>query len=180
MANLSDVKKYTPKPLENFFFDNNIWIYLFCPIGNHNKGKQRIYSSFLSKIKSVGSTIWINSLVLSEFYNTSIRLDYNLWKKDLLLSGGKNFDYKKDYRKTKRYKDTVASINSSILNILSICCKSSDNFNALNCDEILSNIEIADFNDSYYAEYCNKSSFIIVTDDSDLLKIGKINIITDL
>lgn len=34
---IKDIKKYAPKAMDNFFFDNNVWIYLFCPIGNHDK-----------------------------------------------------------------------------------------------------------------------------------------------
>ena len=80
--NYIDIRNYAPKSMDNFFFDNNIWVFLFCPIGNHDKSKQKIYSSFLQSVRQVNATIWINSLVISEFANVSIKLDYNLWKKN--------------------------------------------------------------------------------------------------
>ena len=89
--------------MDNFFFDNNIWIFLFCPIGNHDKNKQKIYSSFLQSVRQANATIWINSLVISEFANVSIKLDYNLWKKNEVkqVSFETDLDYKRAYRKTK-------------------------------------------------------------------------------
>lgn len=178
MANLIDINNYIPKSMDNFFFDNNIWIYLFCPIGNHNKIKQKLYSSFLQKIRSSNATIWINSLVLSEFFNTSIKLDYNLWKDEELRNGSRFIDFKKDYRPTKRYKDTVNSINSAIKQILLLCQRCSDNFNALDLANILLMASEVDFNDSYYLEFCKLSSYNLVTDDKDCSKLNiKVNVL---
>ncbi len=168
---IKDIKKYTPKSMDNFFFDNNVWIYLFCPIGNHDKKKQQLYSSFLQSIRVVNATIWINGLILSEFFNTSIRLDYNLWKEQEQKNGKFTTDFKKDYRPTDRYKNTVKSINSAIKNIIYLCQKCSDNFNALDMSKIMSNISKVDFNDSYYVELCRISSFKLVTDDNDFSEL---------
>lgn len=153
--------------MDNFFFDNNIWIYLFCPIGNHSKIKQKIYSTFLQKVKTVNATIWVNGLILSEFSNTSIRLDYNLWKEEELKLGKHFIDFKRDYRITDRYKDTVNSVNVAIKQILNLSQKCSDNLNALDISKILSGVSSIDFNDSYYLELCKISSFKLVTDDND-------------
>lgn len=169
---IKDIKKYTPKAMDNFFFDNNVWIYLFCPIGNHDKKKQQLYSSFLQDIQIVRATIWINGLILSEFFNTSIRLDYNLWKEEEQRKGNLATDFKKDYRPTERYKNTVQSINSAIKSIVYLCQKCSDNFNALDMSRILANTPEIDFNDSYYVELCRVSSFKLITDDNDFSKLN--------
>lgn len=175
---INDIRKYTPKSMDNFFFDNNVWIYLFCPIGNHDQRKQQLYSSFLQKIRVVNATIWINGLILSEFCNTSIRLDYNLWKQQEQRNGQFATDFKENYRCTTRYKNTVESVNSAIKNIVYLCQKCSDNFNALDMSKILANTSEIDFNDSYYAELCRVSSFKLVTDDNDFSKLNTpINII---
>lgn len=174
-SNCIDIREYSPKSMDNLFFDNNIWVYLFCPIGNHNKNKQRIYSSFLQSVQQVKATIWINSLVLSEFANVSIKLDYNLWKAEEFPAATNTFnsDYKSAYRKTQRYSDTVMSICTAINQILSFCEKSSDNFNCLNHQSILSSFKNIDFNDSYYLEFCRYSSYTFVTDDKDFRSISK-------
>lgn len=167
--NYVDIRNYAPKKMDNFFFDNNIWIFLFCPIGNHDKSKQKIYSSFLQSVRQAEATIWINSLVISEFANVSIKLDYNLWKKNEVkkVALKTDLDYKQAYRKTQRYRDTVASICTAINNILLLCQKCTDNFNALNVQAILSHFVDIDFNDSYYVELCKQLSFKFVTDDKD-------------
>ncbi len=177
-SNYTDIRNYSPKRMDNFFFDNNIWIFLFCPIGNHDKNKQKTYSSFLQSVRQVNATIWINSLILSEFANVCIKLDYKLWKneeKKPLI--GAYLDYKQAYRKTKRYKDTVASICAAINQILTLCEKCTDNFNALNVQSILSNFTEIDFNDSYYMELCKKSSFKFVTDDRDFMSTSNKDVV---
>ena len=177
------IRNYSPKSMDNFFFDNNVWIYLFCPIGNHDKNKQRVYSSFLQAVKQVNATIWINSMVVSEFANVCIRLDYNLWKDEEVKRGNyhANLDYKSEYRTTERYSSTVQSVSAAIKQILSMCEKCTDNFNALNLQSVLSTFGRIDFNDSYYWELCNLSSFKLVTDDADFLRLssGKVVVLGD-
>lgn len=177
--NHTDIRNYSPKSMDNFFFDNNIWVFLFCPIGNHDKSKQKLYSSFLQSVRQVNATIWINSLVISEFANVSIKLDYNLWKKNKAkqVSLETDLDYKQVYRKSQRYHDTVASICASINQILVLCEKCTDNFNALNLQSILSHFMDIDFNDSYYIELCRHSSFKFVTDDKDFMNTSNDNIV---
>ena len=148
--NYIDIRNYAPKSMDNFFFDNNIWVFLFCTIGNHDKSKQKIYSTFLQSVRQVNATIWINSLVISEFANVSIKLDYNLWKKNEVkkVSLETDLDYKQVYRKSQRYHDTVASICAAINQILVLCEKCTDNFNALNIQSIHSHYIDIDFNHS--------------------------------
>ena len=40
-VNLIDVADYTPSPNDTFFFDNNIWMFLFCPLGNYKQKPQK-------------------------------------------------------------------------------------------------------------------------------------------
>ena len=185
MARIESIRNYTPHSSDNFFFDNNVWMYIFCPIGNHDRRKQQVYSSFLEEIKRRQATIWINSLVLSEFFNAYIRLDYNLWKDETIkqCAGGviPKTDYKNDYRKTIRYKEHVIAVNSAIESIMSLCEKSSDNFNSLEATTLLSSIKDLDFNDAYYILWSKSLSFPlrIVTDDRDFNTVEKITIIQD-
>lgn len=173
-----DIKNYTPTLHDIFFLDNNIWMYLFCPIGNYERYKQSIYSSFFQSAVSNKSMIYINSLVLSEFSNAFLRLDFKLWIKENKMVGEMN--YKKDYIPTKRYITTAKSVTTALSNILKITTRMSDNFNAVNLDRILDNLSLIDFNDCYYEEYCNISNIKLVTDDKDFNKIknSNINILT--
>lgn len=163
-AKISDVKSYSPKSSDNLFFDNNIWMYLFCPLGNYNQKKQKIYSSFFKEVQTAGSTIFISSLVLSEFSNRYLRMDFDLWKDN---TGNHSAEFKKDYIGTEAYSDTVDEIKTQINTIMNFCDKTPDNFNAVNMDTILSHLKSIDFNDSYYLELAKSTKSKIVTDDRD-------------
>ena len=94
--NIQDLSKYRISSADCFFLDNNVWMFLFCPIGNYKVHKQKAYSRFVADIIAHRATIYINSMVLSEFANTYLRLDFQLWKKQ---SVNIRADYKKDYFK---------------------------------------------------------------------------------
>lgn len=171
-ARIFDIAKYSPKSGEVFFFDNCIWMYLFCPMGNLNKANEIVYSRFLKSILTSNATIFINSLILSEFANRYLRLDFDLFKKEQLTS----ISFKQDYVGTSRYKTTVDDINSSINNILKLCEKSSDNFHCIDIDKVLKHFKSIDFNDSYIIELSTLNKYKLVTDDKDFIKYGMHNI----
>ena len=172
-AKLTDITKYDPKSSDIFFFDNNVWMYLFCPLGNYNRSKQRCYSSFLQSITTSRSTIFISSMILSEFSNRNLRMDFNLWKDEAGMHGA---DFKRDYVGTTRYKETVEEIKSSINNIMKFCDKTSDNFNSIDLKNVFEHLSYIDFNDSYYLELAKNDKWKIVTDDSDFSKYTNHNI----
>ncbi len=37
MNNEMDVETYIPQDGDKYFFDANIWLYFYCPIGDYNK-----------------------------------------------------------------------------------------------------------------------------------------------
>jgi hypothetical protein len=166
-ANIIDIKSYSPESSDVFFFDNNVWMYLFCPLASYNQNRQKHYSLFLQTVQGVKCTIFINSLILSEFANRYLRLDFELWKKET-----KNFkvDFKRNFIGSERYKDTIVEIKINVTKILRICEKSPDNFNLIDLNKVFSHLENIDFNDSYYIEMAQLSNWRIVTDDSDFVK----------
>lgn len=177
MSNIIDIKSYTPKSSDLFFLDNNVWMFLFCPIGNYSKTQQRIYSRFFQSIISAKATIFVNSLILSEFSNSFLRMDFEQWKKNNKLYGA---NYKKDYIPTQQYKNTVAAITVAINNILSLSEKRPDDFHIIDIQSICNNFQTIDFNDSYLVEFCKNNTLKLVTDDKDFQKIinPSISIIT--
>ncbi|MFO3727285.1 hypothetical protein [Butyricimonas muris] len=164
MNNILDIKNYNPSSTDCFFFDNNVWIFLYCPIGNISLSKQKDYSIFLQKIQTCRASIFINSMVMSEFANTCLRLDFNLWREE---TRNHTAEYKKDYLKTSRSKGTISAVIAAAKNILKITERSSDNFNAISLNNVFAHFEDIDFNDSYYIEFCKTMSLILVTDDND-------------
>lgn len=175
-VNVHNIKDYDPKGMDVFFFDNNIWMLLFCPLGRYNLNRQRGYSAFLKDVETANSTIVVNSLVLSEFANRYLRIDFEQWKND-----ENNFEakYKEDFVGCDRYTETAEEIKSQINKILNVCDKFNDEFNSIDIDSILDKLQNIDFNDSYYIELAQKKNWKIVTDDGDFQKIDvSIEVIT--
>lgn len=169
MAKLSDIKTIKVTSMDCYFFDNNIWVFLFAPIAGSNSEKQKVYSSFLSSIRSAKATIFTTSLVVSEFANFCLRLSFKQWKE---MNGRYEADYKRDYMHTDDYKNSAEDVKYYIKEILKITEKRPDDYHAIDLDTILENISIVDFNDLYYAELCLRNKLKMVTDDRDFIKIN--------
>ncbi|KAA6312963.1 hypothetical protein EZS27_036187 [termite gut metagenome] len=103
--------------------------------------KQQDYSRFLQQIQTCRASIFITSMILSEFANACLRLDYDLWKK---YPQNVNARYKQDYLSTAHYKTTSKIIISEVKNIWRITERTPDNFNSVNIDNILLNFEVID------------------------------------
>jgi len=176
MSNIVDIAAYTPCSKDDFFFDCNVWLFNFCPIGSYSKKQQEIYSKFLNEARQNRATIWVNSLVLSEFANRYLRLDFNLWVKS--VESPSNAEYKKDYIGSKRYKLIVTHVENAIRNILKLSEKTSDDFHRIgdNMDDVFLNFQQIDFNDSYYYEFCRRNNYTLVSDDQDFKKVPNNNV----
>lgn len=175
---ITAAKDYRISSTDNFFFDNNIWIFLFAPIGGFAKAKQNDYANFLDYVVERKRPIYINSLIVSEYVNACLRAEYEIWKKK--EANLYNNGYKLHFLKTETYLNAKDSTLSSLKNILALTTKGNDNFNAINLPLVFNEMESCDFNDSYYLQYAQLGKYIIVTDDGDLFRNNKsgISIIT--
>lgn len=158
MSNVINVVTYSPSPTDAYFFDNNIWMLLHCPIANAREKEQRIFSSFLSQAITRKCTIFINAIVLSEFANAYLKLDFHQWQD----AGGSDWT---SYRLEKRFVETIAEIKNAISKILKMCQRGNDDFNAIDIDKVLGGYGQIDFNDSYYLELCSRKKWKLVTQD---------------
>lgn len=174
-SNIFQAKAFDVKSNQSFFFDNNIWMFLFCPIANFNEVKQQAISNLFEKILSRNCVIIVNNLIISEFCNTYLRLDFNLWKEDLKTPLA---NFKNDYFSSKRAFDVRGDIANTVNNkILKISEKHPDSFNAVNFDEIFKTYEVLDYNDAMIYNECKNKNWILVSDDADFAKFTDINII---
>ena len=171
MNNIIDISTYNPNKNDKFFFDANIWMYLFCPIGNYRKDIVAKYDGFLKKAIQSKSLIFISSLVLSEFVNAYARVEFNILKKKYPV---KYKDFKKDFRKTEKYKKLAKEIKTVVkAKILKLSKKINDKFKDINLDKVFENIEEADFNDNYYKVLLSGGNIKIVTDDYDFGRVDE-------
>jgi predicted nucleic acid-binding protein len=167
MGKIHNISSYKPAYTDVFFFDNNVWMFLYCPIGGYEANKQRKYSAFFNELIRNKRTIFINTLILSEFSNAYLRLEFNIWRKKPENIGKDN--YKKDFVDTQQFKQTVGEVKEQINNILKVTEKCSDEFTSISFNNVLANFGLnLDFNDSYYLELARKKGWKIVTDDADL------------
>lgn len=170
--NIHFIKDFEVKSNQSFFFDNNVWMFLYCPIGNFNEKKQQLISSLFEKILSRNCSIVINSLILSEFSNSYLRLDFNLWK-DENQSPLANF--KNNYFNTNRAKETREAISLTIKNnILKISERYPDSFNSIDFEEILNTFKVLDYNDTIIYNECKNKNWILVSDDDDFAQFNDI------
>lgn len=162
---LFDIEKYIPVEEEAYLFDTNVWLYLYSPVTQYNYYIVEIFSRFMHKCLDCNSKIYVTSLIISEFYNTIMRIEYKSKHHDM---------YKREFRDTQALGDDIHSIIKYC--ILSKAQKLNDSF-----DEIDDNSfnGMYDFNDYYLVQLCKKHNIKIVTNDSDFKKFSKdVDIIT--
>lgn len=162
------IKDYTVAPTEGYLFDTNVWIFLFAPIAGSEKYKQKEYSRLLADIMRRKATLWITSLIVSEYVNAVLRMAFKQWMhKNRLISA----DYKHDFRPTEDYRTTLQDVKAQVSGILRICERRPDDFNHIDIGTIISSMGVTeyDFGDAMIADVCKRNQEIrLVTDDTDI------------
>lgn len=160
------ISNYTVSPTEEFFFDTNVWMFLFAPLAGAKQNKQKAYSKLLGEIISRGATIWINSQVVAEYINRCLRMEYEVWKKD---PQNCNANFKHDFRQTEDYKSTLRDTKSQVSSILQKSTRYPDDFHTIDVDGIISSMGTSlDYGDAVIVDLCKRRKFKLVTDDGDM------------
>lgn len=160
------IKDYEVSPTDSYVFDTNVWIFLFGPIAGSNLKQQTLYAQLFQEIQSRGATIFITSLILSEFINAVLRINFINWKNQ---EDNVNADFKRDYRPTEHYKNALAEIKENVKIILNHTQKRNDDFQSMgfvSLHRFLDNN--CDYNDAYLLKYCIVNKLHIVSDDKDI------------
>lgn len=154
-----DIKYYNFKSSDSLLLDTNIWFFIHGPQRPGNPIVD-IYSQVLAKMLEVGSRIYINVLIVSEFINTYARLK---WK---LVAAHVDF---KDFRKSADFKPVAREIVDSVKCVLQNSSKIEDSFEELAINNLLEEYAIgaSDFNDQILTDLCKRKNLILITDDSD-------------
>lgn len=154
-----------------FLFDTNIWMLLFCPIGNYREKKQQVVSKFFERLLSTPNTqIIITSAIVSEFANAFLRLDFKLWKEE---EQQYRSDFKRDFFGSQRCQDTRATIAHILQSkIFPFCERYPDSFNAIDMEAIFQLYKFVDYNDALFYYMCKSKEWIFVSDDTDFDSLG--------
>lgn len=162
------IKDYQVASTSSYIFDTNVWIFLFAPLAGAKKYKQKMYSQLLADILSRKATIWINSLIVSEYVNAVLRLAFKQWMHNNNLYSA---DFKRDFRPTADYQTALADVNAQVSDILNICERRPDNFNHIDISAVINSMNAAscDFGDAMIVDVCNHNKEIhLVSDDTDI------------
>lgn len=159
-------KDFDFKANQTFLFDTNIWMFLFCPIGNYKEKKQKDVSKFFERLLAAPqSQIIITSAIISEFANAFLRLDWKLWKDEEKVYGA---DFKRKYFKSERGKTTRKTIVHILrTKIFPITERYPDSFNSLDMEAIFKLYGSLDYNDSIFYFQCKNNRWFFVSDDTD-------------
>jgi predicted nucleic acid-binding protein len=162
---LNNIKNLSDK---NILLDTNIWIYLFCPLGHSKEFIVKKYSLAFNRLIHSNNKLYIDVMILSEFINRYLRLAYYVYMKNNNIET--DFDFKKDYKQTDDFKETIQLIVSTIKNkILLKVSVANFNYENNNIVELIDNLKdkMTDFNDLHFEKLCKTKGFILLTDDSD-------------
>jgi predicted nucleic acid-binding protein len=168
MNNVMDVETYVPQDGDRYFFDANIWLYFYCPIGNYNKDTIGKYDGFLKKALSNNTTIYVSSLIASEIINAWLRLDFNILRRKQTVKD----NYKRHYRGSVYYHRVVKNIQAVFNNqLLKISTPLDDRATEISLPDVLSGLDKTEFNDCYYHHLAKLDNLLIVTNDADFAEL---------
>lgn len=152
-------------------FDTNVWIaiYGFDPRQNQPKA----YSDFFGALGKSDNTIVVNDYVLSEFFNRSCKIEYDLRCLAARDENGPELPYFKKYRKSDEFKDFAEGVRDTCLNIIEDGAFEPVN-GSFDIDALLNEAAtgVMDFNDLILREQCRSQGYVVVSHDGDFANCG--------
>lgn len=168
-------KDYKPSTGDNFFFDANIWLSIYGPIGHYDDWRVKNYSNFLTKVKLRKCNIYTNSIIISEFVNRFARLEFEQKRRGLDLE----YNEFKKFRELEDFKEIASEIAANIRKIIRDSKLCNHEINDVILFELADNYENGgfDINDLMFEEICKETDLILVTHDGDF-RNSKIKVVT--
>jgi predicted nucleic acid-binding protein len=145
-------------------FDANIWLYLFCPLGNYRIHTVIAYSKCYARILEVKLPVFVDIVIVSEVINRYLRLAHSYYCKNQ----GIDMDYKK-YRKTEDYQKILREVYSLVKKrILPHCIIGNISYDKDMFISLLDDSDYdKDFNDHHITNLCLRHNLCLMTHDSD-------------
>lgn len=163
-SRITSLTDFIPHKDDVITLDSNILIKLLYPAMCENAAISA-YEALYATILKVKCRLIISSVQISEFINRCIRFQFELYKKS---SGDVSLDFKRDYRSTDDYKNSMNAILDIIKSdIMPNYAFIDDGFKDMQSDKIFRYGFSYDFNDSILVEIASRNNAIIVTDDAD-------------
>jgi len=161
MIDMSNLYKIDPS--DQVFVDTNILIFLFSPsFVNTREYQVDKYATVYAKMIEKKCTLFVNQMVISEFINRCMRIDF---ERNFNQDGNK--DYKKDYRPSEEYDKTLRIVLKQVKKFLASANQIDDDFKTFDILSSISSNLKTDFNDLIIADTVKKNSLKLLSDDGD-------------
>lgn len=171
-ATVRRLSTYRFRDTDRLLFDANIWLFLYSPQYGPSDSRVRVYSAALKQVLAARVPIFIDALILSEFFNTWARFAYN-------RSQPKSVDFK-TYRNSSAFIPIAKAISDACRRMLRCATRIESDFTSLDMNALLSSYASGkiDFNDQVIAKPCNQHGLTVVTHDADLRGLT-LNLLTE-
>lgn len=149
---------------KGYFFDTNIWLYIYGPIGWPDQ-RSDAYSRALKKIINSDGIIYINCMIISEFINAFSRIEFKQQT---------DFTRFKEFRNSLAFRVIAQDIAYNVRKILKSTLACDPELQAINLPEVMDLFEQGkyDFNDLLFAQICRGKEMVFVTHDKDFSELG--------
>jgi predicted nucleic acid-binding protein len=163
-VNVHSIESYDFPEGKSYFFDTNIWLYIYGPIGWPDQ-RSDVYSGALKKIRDSKGTIYINCMIISEFINAFSRIEFKQQSE---------FTRFKEFRSSLSYRAIAQDLAYNVKKILKSTLACDPEMQAINIPEVMDLFEQGkyDFNDLLFAQICRAKGMIFVTHDKDFSELG--------
>lgn len=167
-----DARTYQFQPEEPILIDANVWLYLQPPAAQPTPNWAAAYSSAFSKLLHAKAQPVVDALVLSEYLNRYIRLEYDAtWKT--------TYPKFKDFRKSADGTLILQSAVAEIGQILKSAAARDTQLACIDMAAVLGQVQtgMIDFNDGLLIENCRLNGWKLLTHDRDMT-VGGIEVLT--
>lgn len=163
-VNVHSIEDYDFPAGKGYFFDTNIWLYIYGPMGWPDE-KTNIYSRALKGIRDSKGTIYINCMIISEFINTFSRIEFKQQSE---------FSRYKEFRSSLKYRAIAQDISFNVKKIFRSTLACDPELHVIGFPEVMDLFEQGkyDFNDLIFAQICRAKNLIFVTHDKDFRELG--------
>ena len=143
---------------KGYFFDTNIWLYIYGPIGWPDQ-RSDAYSRALKEIRNSDGTIYINCMIISEFINAFARIEFKQQT---------NFTRFKEFRNSLAFRAIAQDIAYNVRKILRNTLACDPELQAIDLPKVMDLFEQGkyDFNDLLFAQICRAKNMVFVTHDN--------------
>ena len=167
-----DLSAYSFSSEEQILVDTNIWLYLFPAPGNPPQRFAQQYSTAFSKLVSAQAQPVLDPMVLSEYLNRYIRIEWGGSYKS-------TYPKFKAFRKSSDFSAVASAAETFAKKILSFCQLHSIPASELDLSTALTDFSSGnvDFNDAILIDICKKRNLKLMTNDGDFQN-GGIKVLT--